>query len=54
MTLTDAEAAKRVCHHHVNERECPNLKCTYEGMDGERYRCGICLLSFFLDYEEMK
>jgi hypothetical protein len=33
---------------------CPNMKCTYEGMDGERYRCAVCGASFFLDYEEMK
>jgi hypothetical protein len=34
--------------------KCPNMKCTYEGMDGERYRCTVCGESYFLDYEEMK
>jgi hypothetical protein len=34
--------------------ECKNMKCTYEGMDGERYRCEVCRQSYFLDYEEMK
>jgi hypothetical protein len=33
---------------------CPNIKCTYEGMDGERYRCDVCGESYFLDYEDMK
>jgi hypothetical protein len=36
------------------EGTCPNMKCTYEGMDGERYRCAVCGASYFLDYEEMK
>ena len=33
---------------------CPNIVCTYEGMDGERYRCDVCGKSYFLDYEDMK
>jgi hypothetical protein len=33
---------------------CPNLKNTYEGMDGERYSCEVCGESFFLDYDEMR
>ena len=32
---------------------CPNLLCTYEGFDGERYRCAVCGESHFLDYDEM-
>lgn len=34
--------------------QCPNMVCTYEGMDGERYRCKVCGESYFFDYEEMK
>lgn len=33
---------------------CDHLKCTYEGMDGERYRCDVCGRSYFLDYEDMR
>jgi len=33
---------------------CPHLKCTYEGFDGERYRCEVCGESYFLDYDEMR
>lgn len=33
---------------------CPNMKLTYDGMDGERYRCSKCGYSYFLDYEEMR
>jgi hypothetical protein len=33
---------------------CPNMRCSYAGMDGERYRCAVCGESYFLDYEEMK
>lgn len=45
------------CVFNLNElgdAGCPHMKCTYEGMDGERYRCRNCGLSYFLDYEEMK
>lgn len=30
------------------------MKCTYDGFDGERYRCEVCGESYFLDSEEMK
>lgn len=33
---------------------CPNLKNTYEGFDGERYRCEVCGESFFLNYDDMQ
>ena len=33
---------------------CPYMKGTYDGFDGERYRCERCGASYFLDYEEMK
>jgi hypothetical protein len=33
---------------------CPNIKNTYEGFDGERWRCNVCGESFFLDYDEMR
>ena len=34
--------------------KCEPLRCTYEGMDSERYRCDRCGKSVFLDYEEMR
>ena len=34
--------------------QCPNLKTSYEGWDGERWDCDVCGKSYFLDYEEMK
>lgn len=37
-----------------NWSQCPNLKNTYEGMDGERYRCEVCGKSYFLDYDDMR
>jgi hypothetical protein len=34
--------------------QCPNLRETGGGMDGEQYDCNVCGKSYFLDYEEMK
>lgn len=34
--------------------QCPNLKETGGGFEGERYRCEVCGESFFLDYDEMR
>ena len=34
--------------------QCPNIKETYSGMDGERYRCAVCGESYFLDYDDMR
>ena len=34
--------------------KCENMKNTYNGFEGERYRCNVCGESYFLDYEEMK
>lgn len=42
------------CVQACGPQMCANLKCTYEGMDGERYRCEACGCSYFLDYEEMR
>ena len=44
----------RQCVQAGGPKMCTNLKCTYEGMDGERYRCDVCGRNYFLDYEEMK
>ena len=53
--MTDIPGDKAKQPPECNEdTRCPNIKCTYEGMDGERYRCEVCGASFFLDYEEMK
>lgn len=53
--MTQKEEPKCVFHQNeLGDAGCPHLKCTYEGMDGERYRCSNCGLSYFLDYEEMK
>ena len=41
-------------HTRGNLDKCKNMRCTYEGMDGERYRCDRCGESYFLDYEEMR
>ncbi|WP_174058170.1 hypothetical protein [Rhizobium rhizogenes] len=35
-------------------RDCANMKEVGGGMDGERYRCGVCGKGYFLDYEDMK
>lgn len=35
-------------------RSCPNLKNTYEGHDGERYRCEVCGMSYWLDYDKTR
>lgn len=42
------------CVQAGGPKMCEHLKCTYEGMDGERYRCDVCGRSYFLDYEEMR
>ena len=34
--------------------KCPNMRCTSETMNGERYRCEVCGESYYLDYEEMR
>lgn len=33
---------------------CPNIQCTYEGMDGETYNCRVCGEHYKLYYEDMK
>lgn len=33
--------------------KCPNIKCTYEGWEGESYRCDVCGESYKLYYEDM-
>jgi hypothetical protein len=35
-------------------RQCRNLYTSYDGFDGERWKCDICGKSYFLDYEDMK
>lgn len=42
------------CVQAGGPKMCEHLKCTYEGMGGERYRCDVCGRSYFLDYEEMR
>ena len=44
----------RKCVQECGPVRCKNMRCTYDGMDGERYRCDVCGESYFLDYEEMK
>lgn len=44
----------RKCVQDCGPMQCKNMRCTYEGMDGERYRCEMCGESYFLDYEEMR
>lgn len=45
---------KRPEHCIKNKGRCENLKCTYEGFDGERYGCEVCGESYYLDYGDMK
>jgi hypothetical protein len=47
-----AEAHK--CVQACGPVKCQNMRCTYEGMDGERYRCDVCGHSYFLDYGDMQ
>ena len=44
----------RPCVQAGGPKRCDHLKCTYEGMDGERHRCDVCGRSYFWDYEDMK
>ena len=34
--------------------QCPNMRETGGGMEGERYRCEVCGESYFLDYDDMR
>lgn len=53
--MTDKEPNDKKEHTDTNGGLCDHdFKCTYEGMDGERYRCSKCGKSYFLDYEDMK
>ena len=47
-------AEAQQCVQAGGPKMCEHLKCTYEGMDGERYRCDVCGRSYFLDYEDMR
>lgn len=38
----------------IDVTRCQNMKEVGGGMDGERYRCEVCLAHYYLDYEEMK
>lgn len=52
--MTDATTPRPPECDEQRSGKCPNIKCTYEGWDGERYKCEVCGLRYFLDYEEMK
>jgi hypothetical protein len=56
MSNSDGDPNKQPpeCKALISKTACPNIKNTYEGMDGERWCCDVCGESFFLDYEEMK
>jgi hypothetical protein len=47
----NAGECERLAKHETCDHD---YDCTYEGMDGERYRCKKCGDSYFLDYEEMR
>ena len=55
MTDRKGNVAKRHPECRIDEAppRCPCIECTYEGFDGERYRCKRCGESYFLDYGEM-
>lgn len=50
------DPAKRptTCMTETMPTACPHITNTYEGYDGERWRCDLCGESFFLDYSEMQ
>ena len=35
-------------------RDCPHLKETGGGFDGERYDCKVCGEHYYLDYDDMR
>lgn len=45
---------KSKCDTPAKQVRCPNMKCTHEDADGERYRCEVCGESYYLDYDEIK
>lgn len=42
------------CDKGQQHLKCPTMLSTYDGFDGERYRCERCGQSIWLDYEDMK
>lgn len=54
--MADGDPTKQPaeCKTLISKTSCKNIKNTYEGYDGERWRCEVCGESFFLDYEDMK
>lgn len=56
MTDYPGDPSKRPQDCKIDEPfgKCENMKSTYDGWDGERYRCEVCGKSYFLDYEDMK
>ena len=55
---TPIQPTKRECHFpdgdKFPEMRCRNCKRESYDMDGERYRCDVCGMSYYLDYEEMR
>lgn len=51
---TQTDLVKKCDESSRHHMMCPNMKCTYAGFDGERYRCRVCGDSYFLDCEEMR
>ena len=52
--MTDDEKKTPCSKETRNHMMCRNMKMTYEGFDGERYRCKVCGESYFLDLDEMR
>ena len=56
MADVEGDPSKRptTCMTATMPTSCPHIKCTYEGFDGERWRCDLCGQSFYLDYDDMR
>lgn len=53
--MSKDEIAKRIAPYNEKVQQCDHkYECTYEGMDGESYRCEKCGHRYFLDYDEMR
>lgn len=54
--MTDRGGDKSKQPEGCNETEgsCPNMKCTYEGWEYERYRCEVCGASYTLYDDDMR
>lgn len=52
----DGDTAKQPPECKINGKstDCPHLRCTYEGWEGETYDCERCGEHFKLYYDDMR